>query len=81
MRRLSLSESIRSGWSEIPETMPAHDVTVTGSFTIEDGIQGIVEDGEDCQIYSLDGKRIKTLQKGINIILHSDGTVKKVYVK
>ena len=22
-----------SGWSEIPETMPAHDVTVTGSFT------------------------------------------------
>ena len=23
-----------SGWSEIPEAMPAHDVTVTGSFTI-----------------------------------------------
>ena len=23
-----------SGWSEIPETMPANDVTVTGSFTI-----------------------------------------------
>lgn len=23
-----------SGWSEIPETMPAHDVTVEGSFTI-----------------------------------------------
>ena len=23
-----------SGWSEIPQTMPAHDVTVTGSFTI-----------------------------------------------
>ena len=23
-----------SGWSEIPETMPAHDVEVTGSFTI-----------------------------------------------
>ena len=22
-----------SGWSEIPETMPAHDVTVTGTFT------------------------------------------------
>ena len=22
-----------SGWSETPETMPAHDVTVTGSFT------------------------------------------------
>ena len=23
-----------SGWSEIPETMPAHDVTVTGSFAV-----------------------------------------------
>ena len=23
-----------SGWSEMPETMPAHDVTVTGSFSI-----------------------------------------------
>lgn len=23
-----------SGWSEIPETMPPHDVTITGSFTI-----------------------------------------------
>ena len=24
-----------SGWSEIPETMPAHDVTVTGSFLLK----------------------------------------------
>ena len=23
-----------SGWSEIPETMPAHDVTITGTFTV-----------------------------------------------
>lgn len=23
-----------SGWSEIPETMPAHNITVTGSFTV-----------------------------------------------
>ena len=23
-----------SGWSEIPETMPSHDVTITGTFTI-----------------------------------------------
>ncbi len=26
---------IFSGWSEIPETMPANDVTVTGTFTID----------------------------------------------
>ena len=30
-----------SGWSEIPETMPAHDVTVTGTFTpVEDMLDG-----------------------------------------
>ncbi len=27
-----------SGWSDIPTTMPAHDVTVTGTFTINSGI-------------------------------------------
>ena len=27
-----------SGWSEIPATMPAHDVTVTGTFTIVDAV-------------------------------------------
>ncbi len=31
--------------------------------------------------YTLDGRRIKTLQKGINIIRRSDGTVRKVIVK
>ena len=29
---------IFSGWSEIPATMPAHDVTVTGTFTIEEAV-------------------------------------------
>ena len=32
-----------SGWSEIPETMPAHDVTITGSF-----IQNIVITAKSC---------------------------------
>ena len=39
-----------SGWSEIPETMPAHDVTVTGSFTINNYTL----------IYMLDGEVYKT---------------------
>ena len=29
-----------SGWSEIPETMPAHDVTITGTFTQIDYVVG-----------------------------------------
>ena len=35
----------------------------------------------DAMIYSLDGRRIHSLQRGVNIVRMSDGTVKKVYVK
>lgn len=35
-----------SGWNEIPETMPAHDVTVTGSFTINTYTLTYMVDGE-----------------------------------
>ena len=40
-----------SGWSEIPATMPAHDVTVTGSFS----------KGQFKLIYVVDGKTYKTI--------------------
>ena len=33
------------------------------------------------QIYTLDGRPASTLQKGVNIIHYSDGTIKSVYVK
>ena len=35
-----------SGWSEIPETMPANDVTVTGSFTVNSYTLTYIVDGE-----------------------------------
>ena len=35
-----------SGWSEIPKTMPAHDVTVTGTFTINKYKVTFVVDGQ-----------------------------------
>ena len=41
-----------SGWSEIPEKMPAHDVTVTGSFTIN----------KYKLIYQVDGVNYKTYE-------------------
>ncbi len=42
-----------SGWSEIPETMPAHDVTVTGTFTgISYNVTFIV-DGEEYKTDSI----------------------------
>ena len=72
---------IFSGWSEIPLTMPAYDVTVTGSYMMVDGIQGILAEDGDCQIFNLNGERVNALQKGTNIVRMSNGTVLKVYVK
>ncbi len=45
-----------SGWSEIPETMPDHDVTVTGAFTYQ---LTYTVDGEVYKEYSIEyGKEI-----------------------
>ena len=70
-----------SGWSEIPETMPAYDVTITGSYTFINGILDITAEDGNRQFYTPNGKRVNTLQKGVNIIRIGDGTVRKVLVK
>ena len=46
-----------SGWSEVPETMPAQDVTVTGSFTVN-GINAVFSD-KFVDVYTLQGTLIK----------------------
>ena len=71
-----------SGWSEIPATMPAHDVTVTGTFTLDTGISQIMSaENGDVMIFTIDGKRVDNLKKGMNIIRMKDGTTRKVVVK
>ena len=77
---------IFSGWSTIPYVMPAHDVTVTGSFTIdpeyEAGVEGIgTGKAMPKTYYSVNGYRQDKAQRGLNIIRMSDGTVRKVMVK
>ena len=76
---------IFSGWSSIPSVMPAEDVTVYGSFAVDPNFAGIdwVTDNETKPkaYYSVDGKRLETEQKGLNIIRMSDGTTRKVVVK
>jgi len=42
-----------SGWSEIPETMPAHDVTVTGSFSINSYTLTYMVDGVEYKTASV----------------------------
>ena len=43
-----------SGWSEIPETMPAHDVIVTGNFIINQYTLAYIIDGKEYKSYKID---------------------------
>ena len=70
-----------SGWSEIPATMPAKDVVVIGSFTSTNAIENVIADDGTYKIYTIDGKQVPNLQKGVNIIKMSDGSTKKVLIK
>ena len=45
------------------------------------GIEPIYSETKEAQRYSLNGLRITSPPKGINIIRYSDGTTKKVIVK
>ena len=69
-----------SGWSEVPATMPAGDITVTGAFTKTDtGIEQVMVDGGEIVIYDLNGMRIidvQELKRGVYIV-----NGKKVLVK
>lgn len=42
-----------SGWSEIPEIMPNHDVTVTGSFTANSYTLTYIVDGEEYKSFTI----------------------------
>lgn len=42
-----------NGWSEIPSTMPAHDVTVTGSFTVNNYTLTYKVDGSVYKTYTI----------------------------
>ena len=71
-----------SGWSAIPETMPAHDVTVTGTFIPETDIKLIMStENSNVMIFTIDGKRVNNLKKGMNVIRMKNGTMRKVAVK
>lgn len=68
------------GWMDVPETMPAHDITIYGSFT--SGITEIsFEKQNDVKIYTVNGKQTGRLQRGVNIIRYSDGRVRKINVR
>ena len=67
-------------WIDLPQTMPARDVVVYASYT-----SGIVEllmpRQQNVRVYSTNGKRLNSPQKGVNIIRMSNGRTKKIVVK
>ena len=71
------------GWGDVNcveyTTMPAHDVTIYGSYT--SGIAEIIMDSANVRMYNINGKRIYKLQRGINIIINKDGKIRKVNIK
>ena len=63
--------------------MPASAVKVSATYKepVVDAIEDVIAEDGVYQIFTLDGKPVETLQKGVNIIRYSDGTTKSVYVK
>ena len=70
---------IRFEWVDLPETMPASDVTVYADF--ETGIDFATLNQSVIRIYSPEGKKLSELQKGLNIVMMKNGTVRRVFVK
>jgi uncharacterized repeat protein (TIGR02543 family) len=71
-----------SGWSWIPTIMPAEDVTISGIFTLDTGIEQIISDENGkAMIFTIDGKRVDNLKKGVNIVHMKDGATRKVVLK
>ena len=66
-------------WVGLPETMPAHDVTVHASYVT--GITDILMTEKIVRIYSPNGKVLKKPQKGLNLVLMRDGTIRKIVLK
>lgn len=67
-----------SGWQEVPDVMPAHDIDIHGT-TIDTGIESVLEDGctlkKAVDVYDLNGRLVrrqattlKGLPRGIYII-------------
>lgn len=75
-------EGYAFAWTdEIPETMPAKDIVINGTYSIIDGVSNVVVKDEILYIYTLDGLRINELRKGLNIVWMKDGSVRKIFVK
>lgn len=78
--------ALKAGTTEIKAFDAAHpNIFATCTITVfdqQDGIEEIISDAEKAvRIYTLEGKRLNKLQKGIKLVIDKEGKTHKVYVK
>ena len=66
-------------WNDLPETMPASNVTVHASYV--SGINGLTTTQGTEVVYGTNGQRVGKSQKGVKIIRSNSGTTRKVVGK
>ena len=67
-------------WEDYPTTMPAEDILIQGTYT-PTGIEAILASEPDVKIFTVSGKPLNKLQKGVNILRYKDGRTRKIVVK
>ena len=67
-------------WEDYPTTMPAEDILIQGTYTAT-GIEAILASEPDVKIFTVSGKPLNKLQKGVNILRYKDGRTRKIVVK
>ena len=67
-------------WEDYPDTMPAHDITINGTYTAT-GIEAVLASEPDVKIFTVSGKPLNKVQKGVNILRYKDGRTRKIVVK
>ena len=68
-----------SGWENVPETMPAKDMIIQGSYIVDTAIEEIYLDLKNSEVYNLRGLRITETDKLVRGIYIING--KKIFVK
>ncbi len=58
--------------------MPAEDIELEAVISSTDGIESATNDTQIKEIYNQKGILVASLQKGMNIVKYSDGTIKKI---
>lgn len=63
-------------WGDYPETMPAHDITIEGTYTVGINLVQDNQGNQHIEIYTVGGKKVNKIQRGVNIIRRGSKAVK-----